>query len=639
MLLVKIFGKRYAPRWLIFQIDIIICLISLTMAYALFHSLHLDFRFDNRYVNILLFFLAVRTTIMFFTKTYEGIIRYTSILDAKRIFISVSIGSVIIVVCNIMYALISKVIYIPLSIIIIEFLTTMLLMTSFRILVKIFYTELSEKSKYKNENVIIYGSGSSGLITKRTIDQDPSLGFTVVAFIDDSSKKQGHSLEGIPIVSPDVGLRKILKDYNVGTLIFAIQKISRERRNEIIDKCMENNVRVKLVPPANNWVRGELSTQQIQNIRIEDLLMREPIKLDKNKIVSQIRGKVIMITGAAGSIGSEVIKQLIPFFPKEIILFDQAETQLYNLKLELEEKYGFVDFFLNLGDIVNSKVVESVIIERKPDIVFHAAAYKHVPLMEENPCEAVSVNIQGTKILADLAVKHGIKKFVMISTDKAVNPANIMGATKRAAEIYIQSLNGLAPDDDKRTRFITTRFGNVLASNGSVIPRFRSQIESGGPLTVTHPEIRRFFMTLNEACQLIIEAVTMGHGGEIYVFDMGEPVKIIELAEKMIKLAGLTPYKDIKIHFTGLRSGEKLDEELFVHEENILPTHHPKILIAKTRDYDFDKVSKEIDIIIQTADNLDQSKVVQLLKKLVPEYKSQNSVYKTLDDTSAVHGN
>jgi FlaA1/EpsC-like NDP-sugar epimerase len=439
----------------------------------------------------------------------------------------------------------------------------------------------------------------------------------------------------------------MIVDHQLDEIIFASYTIPVERRNEIVDVCLENDVRVLNIPSPDAWINGELKTAQIQNINIEDLLNRKAIQIDIDGIGKQLKGQRILITGAAGSIGSEIVRQLMKFEVALIILNDQSETALHDLYLELTETYTAQNFHSFIGDVRDEGRMENLFSTYKPHYVYHAAAYKHVPMMEDNPCEAIKTNVFGTKTIADKAVKHGVKKFVMISTDKAVNPTNIMGASKRIAEIYVQSLNNSLHASDQIfknglsfinelqvkpiTKFITTRFGNVLGSNGSVIPRFKQQIEKGGPITVTHPEITRYFMTIPEACRLVLEAGCMGKGGEIFIFDMGQSVKIVDLAKKMIRLAGLVPNKDVNIEFSGLRPGEKLYEELLNDHENTMPTHHEKIMIGKVREYDFPDVHKSISALITVAKANEERQVVINMKRLVPEFKSQNSKFEEFD--------
>jgi FlaA1/EpsC-like NDP-sugar epimerase len=397
-------------------------------------------------------------------------------------------------------------------------------------------------------------------------------------------------------------------------------------KRKIIDKCLELNIHISSVPPIDRWMNGEFTANQIQRVKIEDLLGRKEIKLNEENINLQIKDKVILITGGAGSIGSEMARQILKYSPKQLVLLDQAESPIYELDMELRSKFKECNWEIVIADVSNYTRMKNVFEAFEPQVVFHAAAYKHVPLMERNPAEAIKVNIQGTKILADLASENGVAEFVMVSTDKAVNPTNVMGASKRIAEIYIQSLN-----KESKTKFITTRFGNVLGSNGSVIPLFKKQIEQGGPLTVTHEEVTRFFMTIPEACQLVLEAGSMGKGGEIFVFDMGESVKIIDLAKKMIQLSGLEINTDIEIKITGLRPGEKLYEELLNNEENTSPTHHDKILIGKVREYNLTEVQENVEKLINAYSSQNNDALVKQMKEIVPEFKSNNSVFTKLD--------
>jgi len=517
---------------------------------------------------------------------------------------------------------------VPFSIIIIEFLLSVFIMITGRLLVKVTYNELKNPSGDKS-GVIIYGAGEAGLITKRTLDRDKGTRYKVVAFVDDSKNKAGKKLEGIPIFHSS-RLEELQQNYEVKHLIIAIQNISSIRKQQIVDTCLKYNTRILNVPPVKSWINGELSFKQIRKLNIEDLLGRDPIQLDLAKLRTELGGKVVLVTGAAGSIGSEIVRQIIAFRPKLIVMVDMAESPLYDLELEVTEHPFDRNSRIEsvIGDIRNIDRMRNVFKTFKPDIVYHAAAYKHVPVMENNPSESILNNVLGTCILADLAVEFHVPKFVMVSTDKAVNPTNIMGATKRIAEIYCQSLNNHNPI----TRFITTRFGNVLGSNGSVIPRFKKQIEMGQPITVTHPEVTRFFMTIPEACQLVLEAGAMGKGGEIFIFDMGESVNIADLAKKMIRLSGLELGKDIQIIYSGLRPGEKLYEELLASEENTIPTHHQKIMIAKVKEYNFETISNDINDLIALFNAQNNEMIVKKMKEIVPEFISQNSVYEKLDE-------
>ncbi|MGB1038812.1 MAG: polysaccharide biosynthesis protein, partial [Bacteroidia bacterium] len=440
---------------------------------------------------------------------------------------------------------------------------------------------------------------------------------------------QGKSVEGVKIYSPAIPLTDLTNDLGNSEMVIAINNVSSLRKKIIIENCIKHNIAVKTIPPVEAWINGEFNPRSVKSVRIEDLLEREPIKLSKVKISKELKGQVILITGAAGSIGSEIARQCLSFEPKTLVLLDQGETPLYEIENELNSQNNIE---IVIADVCNTSRMERVFEFFKPAYVFHAAAYKHVPLMENNPYEAINTNVFGTQNVANLSVKFGVKKFVFVSTDKAVNPTNIMGASKRIAEIYVQSLNAkLRLDSDNHTKFVTTRFGNVLGSNGSVIPLFKKQIENGGPVTVTHEEITRYFMTIPEACQLVLEAGVMGSGGEIYIFDMGKSVRIVDLARKMIKLSGLREGSDILIKFTGLRPGEKLKEELLGDKENTVGTHNPKIMVAKVPEYNYLEVNALINDLYQNKDNLQNKMLVKTMKEIVPEYISNNSIYEELD--------
>lgn len=621
----KLLFQKNIPRWIIFSIDIIISVFSLIFAYLVRFNFSIPEPDYKDFPFVLGCVIIVRAVSFLFFKTYKGIVKHTSSTDAQRIFTALTIGSLVFVLINlIFYFGIDGSFPIPFSILIIDYMSTLFFMITLRILFKAFYKEIVGPHREKRK-VVIFGAGEAGIITKRTLDRDAGLKYNVLAFIDDDSKKSGKTLEGIPIYGIHK-LEKLLLDNDVAQLIIAIQNISSERKKEIVEYCMKYDTKVLNVPPVSDWINGELSFKQIKKIRIEELLEREPISLNVSSIKSQLSGKTILVTGAAGSIGSELVRQILQFDPKKIILLDQAESPLYEIEMELKDTFEGLNYEIVIGDIRNLGRMENLFQTFLPQIIYHAAAYKHVPMMEHNPSEAILTNILGTKNIADLAVKYNTEKFVMVSTDKAVNPTNVMGASKRIAEIYTQSLG-----ETTDTKFITTRFGNVLGSNGSVIPRFRKQIEEGGPITITHPDITRFFMIIPEACQLVLEAGCNGNGGEIFVFDMGESVKIKDLATKMVKLSGLTLDKDIKIIYTGLRAGEKLYEELLANEENTVPTHHQQILIAKVKKYDFEVISNQIDRLIASFDSQDNKAIVRQMKELIPEFKSNNSIYEELD--------
>lgn len=619
------FPKSYTPRWIVFLIDLFICAISISSAFLLRFNFAIPEQYFDSLTFIIPFVLFVRSITFLIFRTYAGIIRYSGAKDTERIFVVAITGSILFIIINILnYYLINGTFIIPFSIIAIDFLITIFLMTSFRLSTKIIYQELYNPTKEKT-GIVIYGADQFGVITKRTLDRDAESKHKVLAFLDINHANIGKTLEGVTIYHPQY-LDSLAKKNDIEKLIIAKENIDSEEKQSIIEQSLQNNIKVLTLPDVNTWINGELSFNQIKEIKIEDLLERPPIILDVHKIKKKLLNKCILVTGAAGSIGSEIVRQLIAFNPSKIILFDQAESPLYDMELDLQEKFNFYNFEIVIGNIADEYRIQKLFEVYKPLIVFHAAAYKHVPMMESNPTEALRTNIMGTKILADIAHAFKVEQFVMVSTDKAVNPTNVMGASKRIAEIYVQAFNQVS-----NTNFITTRFGNVLGSNGSVILRFKKQIDKGGPVTVTHPEVTRYFMTIPEACQLVLEAGAISRGGEIFLFDMGKSVKIIDLAKKMIKLSGLEIGKDIQIKYTGLRPGEKLYEELLNDKENTIPTHHSKIMIAKVRTYDFDQVKWEIQQLILLQKEHNNMEIVKKMKEIVPEFKSQNSVYEELD--------
>ena len=558
-------------------------------------------------------------------RSYAGLIRFTSAKDTERIFLVIFTGSLALVLINgIKNHYIDGNILVPFSVIIIDFFTTSFLMIFSRLAIKNIYHELINPSKLQS-NVIIFGGDHYGAITKRTLDREIGNKQKVVAFIDNKRNYIGKKLEGINIYDVDQ-LGRLIERFSVKSLIISSHNIEIGTKQKIIKTCLEKEVQILTVPSSNKWIHGKLSYNQIKGLKVEEILEREPIELDSKQIQKDLINKVILVTGAAGSIGSEIARQICQFYPKKVILIDQAESPIYDLELELKENFPYLDIEVMLADITNYKRLDKIFQHAEPNLIYHAAAYKHVPLIEENVTEAVSTNVGGTRHLAELALQYNIDKFVFISTDKAVNPTNVMGASKRIAEIFVQSLNQF-----NKTKFVTTRFGNVLGSNGSVMPRFKKQIENGGPITITHPEITRFFMTIPEACQLVLEAGSMGKGGEIFIFDMGESVKIQDLAKNMVKLYGLTVGKDIQIKYTGLRPGEKLYEELLTKKENTIPTYHPKIMIARIEEKNHSEVKGQVDRLLQVNRNLNHYEIVEQMKYIVPEFKSKNSVFKELD--------
>ncbi|OFX79413.1 MAG: hypothetical protein A2X12_00270 [Bacteroidetes bacterium GWE2_29_8] len=617
--------KKNTPTWFNLSFDIFVCIISIITAYFLRFNFHIPEKDLNALPSVIIYVAIIRGITFIIGRTHAVIFRYTSTNDALRIFFVIFIGSIIFGVVNLVSYKYTKVFIIPMSIIIIDFIVSLLGLLSIRVFVKIMYLQFDNPDR-KKLNVILYGAGKIGVLTKKALERDAGIKYNIISFIDDSPNKIGKILEDIKILDTK-NIDSILKANQPDQLIISSQSLNPSNKKIIIEACIANNINILTVPPVSSWINGELSYKQFKQIKIEDVLEREEIKLNEDIIRKVITGKRILITGAAGSIGSELTKQVIKFSPSLLILLDQAETPLYILELELEKLSFYKKFEIVVASLNNKEKLESVFETFKPEIVFHAAAYKHVPMMEKHPDEAVMVNIVGTMNIADLSNKYNVFKFVMVSTDKAVNPTNIMGATKRLAEMYIQSFNSCS-----KTSFITTRFGNVLGSNGSVIPLFKKQIESGGPITITHPDVTRFFMTIPEASQLVLQAGSMGNGGEIFIFDMGKSVKIIDLAKKMIKLYGLEIGKDIQIVFTGLRAGEKLYEELLADSENTVKTDNSDIMIAKVIEYDFDYLSKEINELIGLINTFDNTQIVKKIKEIVPEFKSKNSIFAKLDD-------
>lgn len=625
------------PRWFIFLFDMGLCVLAYILAIFARFSLDLNIEYLYPSLTVLPIYFLVKGVTMSYFRLNAFVIRHTSVQDGLRIFYAMVGASFILFFVDSVYNYLpsNKIHLFPLSILLIDFVLSTFFLASFRVFIKLMYIRINSTTSKSILNYAIYGAGDAGITTKRKLEQESRRGIRVAAFFDDSLDKHRKILEGVSIYNGTSELEDVITRNNIEQVIIAIPSISKTRKQDIVERCLALNVNVRTVPPIEKWINGELSFNQIKNIKIEDLIERDVIELDKAKIGNQVNGKVVMVTGAGGSIGSEMVRQLIKFKPKKLICLDKSEIKLYELDGELQENHRnemntFVEIIV--GDITNEARMKMVFEKFKPQIIYHAAAYKHVPLMEENPSEAIWVNVKGTKTIADLAYQYNSDRFVMVSTDKAVNPTNVMGASKRIAEIYVQSLYHNAVNNNVKTKYITTRFGNVLGSSGSVIPRFRKQIEDGGPITVTHPDITRYFMTIPEACQLVLEAGNMGNGGEIYIFDMGKSTKIVDLARKMIKLSGLTLGKDIQIVFTGLRPGEKIYEELLNDEENTLPTHHSKIMIGKVRTYDFREVESNLVDLISLYQTQDMMKIVSKMKTIVPEFKSKNSIYESLDN-------
>jgi len=630
------------PRWIIFALDLSISILSLIGAYIIKYNFNLSTLDGVEFSRNILVSAFLSISIFGSLKTYSGIIRYTGMQDTLRILFAVLLNFCVFFSINIVSTAFLRHSLISNSILVITSLSCFLLMVAYRIIVKYAFIYI-RNLKLDEKNIIIYGAGEAGVAAKRSFDNAYKVNRKIVAFVDDDPRKVGKTIGGVRIFNAKE-LPRFITDQKIDELVIATYTLPLQLKNKLVDTCLENGVKVLNLPPHNEWADGELLPAQIQSINIEDLLNRDQIEIDTTGIKRELGGKRILITGAAGSIGSEIVRQLTSFNTSLIILCDQAETALHSLYLELLESAPHANICPFVGDVKDKARMEFLFDAYKPHYVYHAAAYKHVPMMEDNPAEAIKTNVLGTRTIADLSVKHSVLKFVMVSTDKAVNPTNVMGASKRIAEMYVQSLNRAISTTNVKilngfsnlaskhnTRFITTRFGNVLGSNGSVIPRFKQQIEKGGPVTVTHPDVTRYFMTIPEACSLVLEAGCMGKGGEIYIFDMGRSVKIVELARRMIKLAGLIPDQDIKIEYTGLRPGEKLFEELLNDSENTLPTHHEKIMIGQVKEFLFSEVESQIMELIENAQKSDDLAVVKSMKKIVHEFKSENSIFEELD--------
>lgn len=622
---------KILPRWVIVLIDLSIIAFSAALAYILRFNFSVSDLVKHNFEEGVAFYTLCGGVAILLSGSYRGIIRYTGIQDGGRIFFMLVITIALVSTSNLIYHYNTGFNLIPYSVVLIGFLSSFLFLFNYRLLVKYIFAYY-RNALAKRNNVLIYGAGQSGIITKEVIDASEAM--RVVGFLEDDNNKAGKALGGTPIHFNrfESGIDDLLVSLNVDELVITVKDLPFERKSEIVDACLRNQVKVRTIPPIDRWVKGELSLNQIKNVNIEDLLGRESIRLSNEHISRELAGKVICVTGAAGSIGNEIVFQVLNYQPQKVVLIDQNESALYELERELRNHRPGIAIFPYLANITNQQRIDGIFKEHKPQIVFHAAAYKHVPVMESNPSEAVNCNILGTKNLADISVLYKVDKFVMISTDKAVNPTNVMGCSKRISEIYVQSLNNhLEKSGTRHTLFVTTRFGNVLGSNGSVIPLFKKQIQAGGPVTVTHPEITRYFMTIPEACQLVLEAGAMGKGGEIFIFDMGSSIRISDLAKKMIRLSGFEPNKDIEIIYSGLREGEKLYEELLGDKENSIPTHHPKIMKAKVSEHAYHEANNYIELFWDLVNDRNELKMVALMKELVPEFKSNYSRYEVLD--------
>ena len=626
----------YLPRWIIFLIDVFIVLIANVITYVIVSSLTISFyehlNMPVRYAVI----IAVNSVFFLFYRTYSGIIRHSTFIDAVRLLVSTSTSFIMLLLINYSWRLVfGQKLYLSTGLFI-SYVISFLLLFLFRIMVKrIFEKYVNVGDQQKLINTVIYGADANAISVANALRTEVPSRFKLRGFIDQFNlNKSSKTILNLPIVNRRRKIHVILRALKADALIITEKALTKEETIAIVEECLEYDFKVFTVPLVTDWEDFQQISKKVKTFEIEDLLDRKPIKLHMDNISSQHKGKTVLITGGAGSIGSEITRQVIEFKPHLIIILDQAETPLHNLALEIEGMAETVNFKTVLADIRNKQMVESVFATYQPQVVYHAAAYKHVPLMEDNPSQAVFTNICGTKFLADLSLQYHVERFVMVSTDKAVNPSNVMGASKRIAEKYVQSLQDYHREHagNTGTKFITTRFGNVLGSNGSIVPLFTKQIQEGGPLTITHPEIIRYFMTIPEACQLVLEAGTMGTGGEIFLFDMGEPVKIIDLANKMIRLAGYTPDKEIKIKIIGLRPGEKLYEELLNDTSKSLPTHNDKIMIAQEECGNYEVINAAVLDLMENAKSISSEEIVIRMKKIVPEFKSMNSVFQLLDN-------
>jgi FlaA1/EpsC-like NDP-sugar epimerase len=613
------------PRFMVFILDNLAVFFVFLFAYLLrFNFVLKDFIPEVALVQAMMA-LGVYALFSLLFQSYAGLIRHTTIVDMLNVLFSTTSSFVFLVIISLVsrWESWNRYMVIPLSILLIHFFSITLLLYLVRFSIKIIYHILTN-SFMKNKRVLVFGAGEMGVIVKRVIQSDVKSTYQVAGFIDDNKKLQGKWLNAIKVYSPKALTSSFIRKNRINVLIFAVNALSPDRKSSIMKLSLELGLEVLEAPAVETWLNGQFHVSQIEKVKLEDLLGRDPIHLNLDQIGSMLTGKVILVTGAAGSIGSEIVRQLARFYIRNLVLVDQSETPIFHLENELRYKFSHCPVELILTDVTNVSSMERIFENYHPEIVFHAAAYKHVPVMEENPHEAMRVNVGGTLIITRLSMRYKVEKFVMISTDKAVNPTNVMGASKRICEMIVQYRNQLRGNS---TQFIITRFGNVLGSNGSVIEIFRKQIENGGPVTVTHPDVTRYFMTIPEACQLVLEAGLMGKGGEIFVFDMGKPMKIADLAVQMIRLSGLVPGKDIKIEYTGLRPGEKLYEELLAACETTKPTYHPKIRIAQVEKMDHQEILIRIEELICRLYSVSKQEVVDFFREFVMEYKSTNKKY------------
>lgn len=625
----------YLPRWFILLLDLTIVFVAGIVTYLLFNGLKLNF-IPIQYLSFgIVFYFGVNVFFFWIFRTYSGIIRHSSYIDALKLFFSQFSTFVALLVFNFILIVFDKQKLYLTTGAFINALLSFSLLFFYRIIVKQTFEKFFSGTGNENKiNAIIYGSDANAIAVANALKSEVPGRFKLKGFIDKNNENSTKLILNLPIFQIKKSIPALMRLMQVEALIIADKSLSKDEKTAIVEECLEYNFKVFTLPVViTDWDDQKEISKNIKNFEIQDLLERKPIVLDTNSISSQLKNKVILVTGAAGSIGSEIVRQVLTFSPKKIIFLDQAETPLHSLSLEIMGMGHETEVVNLIADIRDSEDLERIFSTYHPDVVYHAAAYKHVPMMEENPSQAIFTNVLGTKNVADLSQKYHVDRFVMISTDKAVNPSSVMGASKRIAEMYVQSkhFRHMRLETKTFTKFITTRFGNVLGSNGSVVPLFTKQIQEGGPVTITHPEVIRYFMTIPEACQLVLEACSMGKGGEIYIFDMGKPVKIIDLAKKMIRLAGFTPGKDIQIKIVGLRPGEKLYEELLNDSAKNLATHHEKITVAEEVCDEFEVVSSQVDTLIAISKTGNNDKIVAIMKEMIPEFKSMNSVFETLD--------
>ncbi len=626
---VNLSDVRYLPRWIILIIDIIILVISLFLStYIIEKITQREFIYHEDKSIVFAFIVIVNTVFMYFFKTYAGIIRHSTFIDLFKLFVSCLCTMHAIGTINIFYFWTTGSKFILTPYLVLYFVISFMGLFLFRLYVKEFFHVVREyRRSALKKRILVLGIDEQSIAIARAILDNPSLPYQVVGFLTQRTDSKRASLLGKPIYEKQKIEENTKEDLIIDGVLVVKEMMAKEEMNSWVNLFLEKDLNVFKAPSVQKLRDSDLGGS-IKNLQIEDLLNRKPIKIQNEKIKSRHFERNVLVTGGAGSIGSEIVRQVALVNPSLIVVLDQAETPLYEIELEMREKFPNIAFKFVLGDVSNQHRMESLFQQYNFSMVYHAAAYKHVPLVEENPHEAIFVNILGSKIIARLSSKYKVNRFVMVSTDKAVNPTNVMGASKRAAELFVQSLQNL---EGNTTKFITTRFGNVLGSNGSVIPHFKKQIEAGGPVTITHPDIVRYFMTIPEACELVLQAGTMGQGGEIFVFDMGEPVKILDLAKRMIKLSGFEPNIDIKIIYTGLRPGEKLYEELLSDNAKTLPTHNEKIMVSKDPTIGFDEIDLLTKQITKASLRRDKVEVVKLLKMIVPEFRSNNSIYEALD--------